>query len=671
MTLTQQFLVISLLPLSFLGLVVYTWRGGQQRQELQQWWTIVLSAAAVWASSILRFYGGATFPISVKFTWGIVGKYALVITAVALLFTTFSHLAVPKQHGRFAFGLSLFLAVAAFLIDYEIWPYQLPELTLAGSSIRLFDISMAVWIASWLVPSLAAWMLSRQVKAGSPPSRYRNQINYWLIVLALFMIGAGLASVQQTRQPLWQEAGLLVILLAAFTGTISLDRRQLPDLQVVLRQLFSRLSGSLIVFGLTWWALAAIVRGVTNLPANTSPNLVLFLAALLFAGFFTLIYRFINQVTHRLFMPGKSRRHIKLADYQADIGPLPEPSQLADLTLHIVRKNLNTNDAWFFAVEDGPRDQLVLRPLANLNNYPLEAASFSGSSPFVAYLRANQTPLIQYDIEALHNFAQLPADEKAVLDDWKRVVYMPLHGGDNLVGVLALGQKNSGEPYDRQDFEQLQSLAAEFGPLLVHAQSIANLRQINNHLFAQNTHLAHEKQHLQQLLALFNEFGALVSSDLKRPFTLVNSELETLQSSLKSDRTAASQVAAISRQLQELEAKLTRLVIISSKLQGRGTLDIAENDIDTIIQQAIYSLKTMADARRVEVQYEAAATTLAVMSDARQLQEAIHLLLHNAIKYNKIGGAVQINYVITGDQVCINIRDTGVGIPEERLETIG
>lgn len=671
MTLTQQFLAISLLPLSFLGMVLYVWRSGQQQQELRQWWTIVLGAAAVWASSILRFYGGTTFPISVKFTWGIVGKYALVVTAVALLFTTFSHLAVPRQHGRFAFALSLFLAVAAFLIDYEIWPYQLPDLTLAGSPVRLFDISMAVWIASWFVPSVAAWMVARQVKANSPPSRYQNQINYWLIVLILFMMGAGLASVQQIRQPAWQEAGLLIIILAALTGTISIERSQLPDFQVVLRQLFSRLSGSLIIFGLTWWALSAIVRGVTNLPANTSPNLVLFLAAFFFAGFFTIIYRFVNQVTHRLFLPVKSRQRIKLADFQDSVGPLPEPVQLAQFILRRLQKHLDTNDAWVFVTEEGPAGQLILRPLANLNNYTQEAAIFAGDSPFVEHLRTSQKPLVQYDIEAPHSFDRLPAAEKTVLEDWKRVVYMPLNVGGRLVGFLALGQKRSGEAYDRHDFAQLQSLAAQFGPLLVHAQNVANLLQVNDHLFAQNERLAHEKRHLQQLLALFNEFGALISSDLKRPFTLINHQLEQLQSILKSDQTTGSQLAAVSRQVRELEARLTRLIIISGKLQGREALNIEVNDIDDVIQKAIYNLKTMADARRVEVQYETRATTPAVMGDAHRLQEAIQLLLHNAIKYNKIGGHVQINYAITGDQVCLKIHDTGVGIPEERLETIG
>ncbi|MCB9421651.1 MAG: hypothetical protein H6667_17735 [Ardenticatenaceae bacterium] len=670
MTLTQQFLIISLLPLSFLGMVVYIWRTGLLRRELLQWWTIVLIAAAVWGSSILRYFGGKTFPISLKYTWGIVGKYALVVTAVALLLTTLNRLAVPRQNGRFAFGLSVFLGVAAFFMDYEIWPYQLPPFTVAGSTIRLFDISMGVWIAAWLVPGVAAWILTRQITASAPNSRSRNQVQYWLIVLILFMIGAGLASVQQTRQPVWQEAGLLVIILAALIGTVSFVHSQLPDLQIAVRQLLSRLSGTLIIFGLTWWALTAIVRSVTNLPTDTSPNLILFLASLFFAGFFTVVYRLVNEITRRLFLPAHSRRDKLATSYQEAVNNLPEPDQLAALILDVVRVNLGTNDAWFLQAEDGPAGRLSLRPLANLTNYAVETSSFDGGSPFAVHLRRSQTPLVHYDIDSLNNFDKLLPEERALLDNWKRVLYMPLHAGDNLVGVLALGKKTSGESYDRKDFEQMQTITDKFSPLLVQAKNLARLSQINDHIFAQNQILMHEKQHLHELMEMFAQFNNMVSSDLKRPFNTINRQLQTLQESLADSKSNAKMLDDFSREIQQLDAKITRLITIANRLHNRGSFQIETANLDQITQQAIHNLHTMAEARRVEVKYDPPTVTPSVLGDSQQLQEAIQHLLHNAIKYNKIGGEVTLHYAVDGDKLCLRMRDTGVGIPEDRLNKI-
>jgi signal transduction histidine kinase len=78
----------------------------------------------------------------------------------------------------------------------------------------------------------------------------------------------------------------------------------------------------------------------------------------------------------------------------------------------------------------------------------------------------------------------------------------------------------------------------------------------------------------------------------------------------------------------------------------------------------------MAEARRVEVKYDPPAVTPPILGDAVQLQEAIQHLLHNAIKYNKIGGEVALHYIVDGDELCLCIRDTGVGIPAERLNKI-
>jgi hypothetical protein len=61
MTLTQQFFIVSILPLTLLGMVGYLWVQGSKRRHVLYRWTFTLLATAVWASSMLRFYGGARF----------------------------------------------------------------------------------------------------------------------------------------------------------------------------------------------------------------------------------------------------------------------------------------------------------------------------------------------------------------------------------------------------------------------------------------------------------------------------------------------------------------------------------------------------------------------------------------------------------------------------------
>ena len=670
MLLTQQFLLISLLPLSFLGMALYAWRSGLRRRELLIRWLFALLATAVWASNVLRYYGGTTVPLDVTYTWGVVGTYAFSVTAVAVLLTTFSHLSASRQHGRFALGLSVVLGASGFLLDYQIWPNQIPDFVLAGQKIRQFDLWISVWIASWLVPLVAAWILARQVKANFPDSLHRNQIHYWLFALVLFMIGGGLASVQPPPgQPGWQEVGLIIVILAAVTGTVSIAHSQLPDLQIALRQLFIRLSGTLIIFGLTWLVLSFIVHSVTNLPASTSPNLVLVLAAALFAGFFTLVFRFVNELMRRLFSPPLTRQETALSDYSNTADDLPEPERLAHLSLQVVQSELHTNDAWVYAAEDGAAAELALRPLARLGNHSLEKVVFAADSLFIGYLRQNRMPLMQYDIDTTSSFDGMATAERALLASWKRVVYMPLCAGKSLVGLLALGEKTTGESYHRQDFARLKLLAAEISPLLAQAQNFARLRQTHDDVSDQRQALAHEKKHLEELLGLHKQFVGMVSPDLRRPFTVIAQQIAQFQETLPNEQDVQL-LDGLKERIANFQVTVERLITIAGRLQSREPIHFRSADLDEITQQAIRSLKTMAEARRVQVAYDSIRTLPPVLGDADRLQEAIQHLLHNAIKYNKIGGNVNLKYDVRDDQICLHMSDTGVGIPQERLASL-
>ncbi|MFQ5398821.1 MAG: ATP-binding protein [Anaerolineae bacterium] len=669
MTLTQQFLIVLIWPLSFLAMAAYLWQSRLKRRPLVTAWSLTLVAAAVWASSVLRFYGGATFAQPLVFTWGIVGSYAFIVAANGLLLTTLYHLAVPRGQGEIAIGLSLMLGLSAIALDSAIWHYKLPDLNLTGQTIRHFDLWAAVWVASWLVPVTAAWISSQQISANSPDSLHLNLVHYWTFVFTLFFAGAGLASIRQPNQPVWQELGVLIIAVAAFTGTASLTNSQLPDLQLVLRQLLSRLSGTLIIFGLTWLALTIIVRGVADLPRDTNSNLILVLAAALFAGLFMLIYRLVNEVTRRLFLPALGRRDAAMANYINAIGNLPEPAQLGQLFLRIVQSSLATDEAWVFTAEDGPAGKLVLRPLASLDDQLAETVDFEADSPFANHLHQNQGPLVQFDINKLFAFDEMSESEKEILANWKRVLFMPLHAGSSLVGVLALGNKYAGEAYNRADLALLQTLADQISPLLAQSLNLASLRQINDYVFQQNQALARHKRQLEELNRLHSQFIELISPDLRQPFATVSKQLHQLQTSL-AESSDIELVAELDEQINALKEPIDQLINMSARIMQHGDFYLEWVRLDEVVRTAIRNLASMAKARRVRVEYEPDISLPAVLADEQQLLRSVQHLLHNAIKFNKIGGVVHLETGISEGDVHLHIIDTGVGIPEERLETL-
>lgn len=668
MTLTQQFLIISILPLSFLAMLFYLWRAQMKRRRLFARWTLLLLLAGVWASSSVRFFGGLTFPEIVVFNWGIIGAYALLLTAVTLLLATSNYLHLPKGHSRAAAAISLILAGTAVALDPTIWLVYLPPFRLGGQTINQFGLWSAVWVAAWFIPLLAAWILTQQLKSSLPASIYRNQVNYWTLVVSLFFVGFVLASIQQPGQPGWQQLGILVTVIAALIGTIVLTRVHLPELQLASRQALSRLAGTLILFSLTWLALSFIVQAVANLPTETavsSQTLILILAAALFAAFFTLVYRWVNDLTRRIFLHGQERRETVMAEYSNALGNMPEPAQLGQMFLRLVQSNLATDDAWLFKADDGPGGRLILRPLASLGQLPTISHDFQPDSPFTTHLRHNTIPLIQSDIDTVELYDGLPNTERELLAKWQRVLYQPLRAGDSLIGMLALGARYTGEGYDQHDLDLLDDWARQFSPLLAQAQNMISLRRINDYVFRQNQTLLRERQHLQELVHLYADFVEMISPELRQPFTDISREMQKYQS--KAGEKEERFMGEISQQIAALRTPIDDLITVSARIQMRNLFEFKPVNLDRIAQEAIRSLHNMAEARRVKIDFHTDPIVATVLGDQAQLLEAAQHLLHNAIKFNKIGGLVMVHCGAEGGEVYLRILDNGVGISAERL----
>ncbi len=48
--------------------------------------------------------------------------------------------------------------------------------------------------------------------------------------------------------------------------------------------------------------------------------------------------------------------------------------------------------------------------------------------------------------------------------------------------------------------------------------------------------------------------------------------------------------------------------------------------------------------------------------DPDKLREVVTNLLHNAVEYNRPGGAIEMTVARSGDDLCVEVRDTGIGI---------
>lgn len=665
MTLTQQFLILALFPLSFLGMLVYARRQSVRQSRTAQFWQTTLLLGALWASSVMRFFVGAEFALSFAHSWGVIGRYAFSLLALLALFTTLQFLATPREKGMLLVVLSGALILASLILDPAIWGTYLPPFRLGGVSVRQFDLWGGVWIAGWLLALLAGWLLTRQTRRRLPLSLYLNQVNYWSLVLGLLAVGGLVAAAQQPGQPFWQQAGLLLVIPAALLGTLSISRDRLPDLEMVLRLLLRRLSGTLIIFGLAWLALWGLAAGLAGLPAETGSSLLLVLAAALFAGLFVLTHALVERLMARFFSSAAGQEGLAEREYQDLLAALPAPQRLAHAFGALLQARLGIREVWLFVPEDGPGGELLLRPLSSTSAELPATAHFAADSPFTRAMRDQRQPLLQHDVDILPDFREMNGREREILQNWQRVLYLPVLMGKMLVAVLVLDAKQGGLPYQQADLTRLQQMTAQFGPLLFQARNMAHLQRVNDFAFAEKQALGRENRQLKALNHLVGRFLQHLTPDLKRPLhnlaadvaTLPDSPDDTLRQSLQSH-------------LNQLEEFLDRLLQAATRLQNRAAFQEEAISLENIARTAQRRLQAMAEARQVHVEFANQVKTPLLMGDAEQLTEAVQYLLHNAIKFNRVGGVVSVTSGAVGGDIYLRISDQGVGIPPAELSAL-
>lgn len=680
MTLLNQFALISLLPATLLLQALYIlWTNVRQRRVALPV-ALALLTAAVWASGALTFYSGGSVPMEVRLTWRVVSNHALSLLPLWLFLATAIYLGLARRQRWLTLAAALLLWLLSFSLDPAIWHYDLPPFLLFGQMIRHFDLWAAVWATASLLPLSVAWGFTYRATHQMPSSFYRNQTDYWLLALSTFLLAVLLAL---PRLLLVQQAAILLAIGGGFSSAAVLIHNYLPNLQVTLRRLARTLLVTAVVFSLSWLALLFAGEQLPAWPAQTRNA---GLAAL--AGLFALLFLLISSTNGRRsrhLIPGLAPATGLLNDHTTPAAGALTPAEVGSLAVKLIQSRLACDDVWLLTVTPGAGGELELRtalatsrtasaasrtaPAPSSMATPPAAVALPADALLTRYFRRNRAPLLQYDLDYGNDFATLSEVERSLLTEWQRTLFAPLHVGERLVGILALGEKQQAEPYDQADVAYLEEIAGSLGFLLAQAQQVSGLARTVDYLSEHNRALAYEKQRLQELAGLYHDFLSLIGPELRQPFAAIERDLERIEALVNSGRPPAFD--HLHQQINCVKEMVTNLVNMAARVQQQHTFSLQPLLLDEIVREVQQALENMAMARRVKVELDLQQSSgVLVYGDSGRLTEAVQQLVHNAIKFNKMGGLVRVESGVNGHELFLHVSDNGVGIPEERLATI-
>lgn len=94
-------------------------------------------------------------------------------------------------------------------------------------------------------------------------------------------------------------------------------------------------------------------------------------------------------------------------------------------------------------------------------------------------------------------------------------------------------------------------------------------------------------------------------------------------------------------------------------------------DLQDIIQTIVYLRKEDIKFKKIKLKIDKPKTTLPkIPLDKEKICMVIENILDNAVKYNKIGGSVEISFGKTEDFVEVRFKDSGIGIPDNEQDKL-
>jgi len=396
---------------------------------------------------------------------------------------------------------------------------------------------------------------------------------------------------------------------------------------------------------------------VTQLDTLLLTGVVAVVMAMLLPGLSGVSVRVLNRL---IFGSNYDEKEV-VRHYSQSVSNILDVDRLAALAFDVINSVFDLERGALVLVQFTGAGHSTFLPVRGSGNVPTQVLEVERFGTLMNRFRQG-TPLTQYDIDVLPAYRRLPEDERQWLDQMQMELYVPIQSQDEVIGLLALGPKRSGEPFRRNDLNLLSTLADQTVPALKNAQMVGELRRLNLDISQLNTELEFMNQ-------TKTDFISITSHELRTPLSQVTGYSHMLAEEMDPESPLApfadSLLAGATRLAEIVDVMLdvTRLDV------GTLTLNLTPVNLGQIIRRAADEWASALEKRGHTLITDGLEALPNLEGDAERLQQAFSQLINNALKYTPDGGQIEItgqaHAESSGRFLEVVVTDNGIGIDSD------
>jgi two-component system phosphate regulon sensor histidine kinase PhoR len=183
--------------------------------------------------------------------------------------------------------------------------------------------------------------------------------------------------------------------------------------------------------------------------------------------------------------------------------------------------------------------------------------------------------------------------------------------------------------------------------------------------------LFHDISRLKQADEIRRDFVANVSHELRTPLSIFHGNLETLLEASDLDENEIRHIYEVMKRHSDRLNLLVNDLLSLARLESKeANLQLAEINLRDFLEEVIRDWKKRLAGKNLRLDLQVPDSFPTLHADERRLEEVVHNLLDNAVKYSHQNGRILIHARARDQEIVLSVCDEGVGIAAPDLPRI-
>jgi signal transduction histidine kinase len=578
---------------------------------------------------------------------------------------TFLHIETPNKKWWQVATAWLLLPFIPFFL-----PFRFPEPIIG--QFGLIDLAAVILVFGWTTFIFAAVSQTFSALRRLQQPLHRNRHTYWVIAIVFLTAGDILffPAGQLFLSLIFKFVALGIIAYVLFTY-------KLADVWVIFRRALSyliliTLGVGIFVFG--FYLYQYFEERFAGIPSLLIATIIF----LILASFITPLLRFIDRLVNFLLSNQKYDPNRLVRNYSKSISNIVDLQRLEATAVELVSQAMGVHYGALLLVDQSLNEQRQLgyevRSVQSYGKQKVVLGFLPSNSPVIEFWREERRPLTQFEIDMSPRFHEISSEEYNWLNDQNIDVYVPIFSQDKWIGLLTMGPKESRQRYYDQDLYVLSLMADQTAVALENARLVEDLVHLTDNLTEAFHMIERSNERLREMDELKSSFLGVITHELRTPFANLTFSKQLFEryglDKMEGDQAEVWENLATG--IDESKKLVDNLVNFASFLGKQGVMQFEKVQASDILESAMLPLRPLAMRKGLCLQVngeEGVVKMPAFTADKSRLTDAIHHLIHNAIKFTN-QGHIEIQTWTENERFYFEIRDTGEGIPSAELTAI-